>query len=90
EGLRRQFSNELQVSPGHPPVFLWTTDDDALVPSTHAKLFAEACRRAKVPVVFNLYPHGPHGMGLALGQGGEVGQWTNLLLEWLKQCWGEY
>jgi acetyl esterase/lipase len=85
---RRQFSNELHVSPGHPPVFLWTTDDDTLVPSTHSKLFAEACRRAKVPVTFKLYPHGPHGMGLALGQQGEVRQWTNLLLEWLRERWG--
>lgn len=89
EGLRRQFSNELHVSPGHPPVFLWTTDDDALVPSTHSKLFAEACRRANVPAVFKLYPRGPHGMGLALAQRSEVGEWTTLLLEWLKERWGQ-
>ena len=43
-----------------------TTADDALVPFTHSKLFAEACRRVHVPVEFTLFPRGPHGMGLAL------------------------
>ena len=85
ESLRRRFSNELHVTPGSPPVFIWTTDDDALVPSTHSKLFADACRRAQVPVVFKLYPHGPHGLGLALDQPGDVGNWTNLFLEWVGQ-----
>jgi acetyl esterase/lipase len=88
EAERRRFSNELHVTTDHPPVFLWTTDDDTLVPSTHSKLFADACRRADVPVVFKLYPHGPHGMGLALGHRGEVGSWTTLLLEWLSTRWG--
>jgi acetyl esterase/lipase len=88
EVLRRQFSNELHVEPGHPPVFIWTTMDDALVPFTHSKLFAEACDRAGVPVQFNLFPHGPHGMGLALGATGDARQWTALLLAWLAQQWG--
>ena len=88
DGERRQFSNELHMTSGHPPVFLWTTEDDSLVPSSHSKLFAEACRRADVPVAFKLYPHGPHGMGLALGESSDVGQWTNLLLKWLEDRWG--
>jgi acetyl esterase/lipase len=67
ESLRRQFSNELHVEDTHPPVFIWTTEDDALVPYTHAKRFADACRAAGVPVTYTLFPHGPHGMGLALG-----------------------
>jgi acetyl esterase/lipase len=88
ESRLRDFSNELHVQEDHPPVFLWTTRDDALVPYTHAQLFADACRRAKVPVLFTLYPHGPHGMGLALNQPTEVRGWTNLLLEWLTSQWG--
>jgi acetyl esterase/lipase len=51
------------VNGQHPPVFIWTTMDDALVPYTHSKLFAEACQSANVPVTFKLFPHGPHGMG---------------------------
>jgi acetyl esterase/lipase len=86
--LRRRFSNQLHVDAKHPPVFIWTTEDDGLVPYTHSQLFAEACRRAKVPVAYKLYPHGRHGLGLALGESGEVRNWTTLLLEWLKGQWG--
>jgi acetyl esterase/lipase len=87
ETLRRQFSNELHVESGHPPVFIWTTADDALVPSTHSKLFADACQRAGVPVEFSLFPHGPHGMGLALDAPNEARGWTTQLLAWLAQLW---
>ncbi|HEY8921224.1 MAG TPA: alpha/beta hydrolase, partial [Candidatus Limnocylindria bacterium] len=88
ETLRRQFSNELHVEPGHPPVFIWTTADDALVPFTHSKLFAQACSRARVPVEFTLFPRGPHGMGLALDAPNEARGWTTQLLAWLAQQWG--
>ena len=85
EERRRVFSSELHVDHTHPPVFIWTTKDDALVPYTHAQLFAEACRRVGVPVEYELYPHGPHGMGLAQGRDGGVGHWTDKLLDWLVQ-----
>jgi acetyl esterase/lipase len=66
-------------------VFVWTTRDDGIVPYTHAKLFADACGRANVPVVFKLYAHGPHGMGLARDQRGEVSRWPDELLDWLSR-----
>ena len=87
EALRRQFSNELHVDGTHPPVFVWTTEDDGIVPFTHAKRFAEACRSANVPVTFKLFPHGPHGMGLALQARSDVAAWTDLLLAWLDERW---
>jgi acetyl esterase/lipase len=90
EDLRRTFSNELYVDGTHPPVFIWTTRDDGLVPFTHAQLFAEACRRAGVPVRFDLFPHGPHGLGLALDETTEVRTWTTHLLEWLRTQWGMF
>jgi acetyl esterase/lipase len=62
---RRRFSNELHVAIDHPPVFVWTTADDDLVPAAHSRRFAEACERAGVPVKLEIFPHGPHGMGLA-------------------------
>jgi acetyl esterase/lipase len=89
EPLRRQFSSELHVDSTHPPVFMWTTADDALVPAAHAERVAEACRRAHVPVAFTLYPHGPHAMGLALDQPSPVGKWTTHLLAWLTERWGQ-
>jgi acetyl esterase/lipase len=87
EGLRRQFSNELHVDGTHPPVFVWTTEDDGIVPFTHAQRFADACRGAGVPVMFKLFPHGPHGLGLALEARSEVATWTDLLLAWLDERW---
>jgi len=85
---RRRFSSELHVEPSHPPVFLWTTADDDIVPAAHSQGFAEACRRAGVAISFTLYPHGPHAMGLALQHRGDVGRWTTELLAWLDQQWG--
>jgi acetyl esterase/lipase len=76
EHLRCDVSNELHVDPTHPPVFVWTTRDGSLVPYAHSQLFAEVCRKAGVPVRFELFPHGRHGMGLALEQTGEVRGWT--------------
>ena len=88
ESLRRGFSNELHVDSHHPPVFIWTTADDSLVPASHSRLFAEACKRARVPVVFHLYAHGPHGLGLALDETSDVRNWTHELTTWLEQRWG--
>ena len=88
EDERRRFSSELHVEPSHPPVFLWTTSDDAVIPASHSQLFADACRRAHVPVAFTLFPHGPHALGLALDHPGDVGTWTTQLLAWLGQQWG--
>jgi len=87
EPARRRFSSELHVTADHPPVFLWTTADDAIVPASHSTLFADACRRAGIPLAFTLYPTGPHGMGLALDAPAPVREWTIQLLEWLPQQW---
>jgi acetyl esterase/lipase len=80
---RRRFSSELHVTPEHPPVFLWTTRDDALVPYTHSTLFADALHAAGVPVDFTLYPSGAHGLGLALDEPPPLGEWTHKLAAWL-------
>ena len=64
-------------------MFVWTTADDALVPASHRERFAEACRRAGVAVELTVDPRGPHGMGLALDQPGEVGRRTQRLRDWL-------
>jgi acetyl esterase/lipase len=88
EAIRREFSNELHVEPTHPPVFVWTTADDEIVPASHSERFAVACRRAGVPVELTIFPHGPHAMGLALDHRGDVGTWTTRLRDWLAARWG--
>jgi acetyl esterase/lipase len=88
ETERRRLSSELHVESTHPPVFLWTTADDTIVPASQSEQFAAACRRAHVPITFIVFPHGPHAMGLALDDRGEVGTWTTQVLSWLEQQWG--
>jgi acetyl esterase/lipase/predicted esterase len=85
EATRRRFSNELHVTREHPPTFVWTTADDTLVPADHSSRFVEACERAGVPVRFELFAHGPHGMGLATGDRTDVGTWTKRALAWLRE-----
>lgn len=80
EELVRLTSSELQVHPGLPPVFLWHTLEDKLVPAEHAQLYAAALHRNGIPHEFHLYQDGDHGTGLI----GTDHPWFNDLLFWLK------
>jgi len=86
--LREQMSLETRVTARTPPVFLWHTSDDPVVPVENSLLFAAALRARKVPFALHVFPHGPHGMGLAQGGRGaaapEVRQWTALAAVWLR------
>ena len=78
--LLRQTSSELQVKPGLPPIFLWHTMEDKMVPVEHAQLYAAALHHNKVPHELHLYQHGDHGTGLI----GTQHPWFEDLLFWLK------
>ena len=78
--LLRQTSSELQVKPGLPPVFLWHTLEDKMVPVEHAQLYAAALHAHGVPHELHLYQHGDHGTGLI----GTEHPWFADLLFWLK------
>ncbi len=80
EKLVRQTSSELQVKPGLPPVFLWHTMEDKMVPVEHAQLYAAALHQNGVPHELHLYQHGDHGTGLI----GTEHPWFVDLLFWLK------
>jgi len=86
--LREAMSLETRVTDRTPPVFLWHTSDDPVVPVENSLLFAMALRKHKVPFELHVFPHGPHGMGLAEGKRGgaapEVRQWTALCAVWLR------
>lgn len=81
--MREQLSNEKQITGAHPPTFIFHTADEETVPVQHSLLYADACRRAKVPVELHVYQSGPHGVGLAFNNPALCG-WTNVLLDWLK------
>jgi acetyl esterase/lipase len=58
------YSNELQVKPDTPPVFLVHASDDNGVSPLNSVKFYEACIKNKVPAEMHLYKGGGHGFGL--------------------------
>ncbi|MGB9415653.1 MAG: alpha/beta hydrolase [Acidobacteriaceae bacterium] len=77
-------SAEDHVTPMSPPAFVFTTNDDDVVPSQNSMLYVAACQRAGVPVEFHMFEHGHHGVGLAKQQPG-LRLWPSLLESWMQQ-----
>ncbi len=65
EEKKSEMSLENQVSTDTPPAFLWTTNQDGLVPAENAIFLALAMRKAGIPVELHMYMKGDHGLGLA-------------------------
>nr|QNG42784.1 Est-824 [synthetic construct] len=80
---RRRLSAEEHVHPSVPPTFLWHTADDASVPVAHSLRYTDSLARAGVDVELHVYPHGRHGLGLAIGEP-VVGAWTEACVAWLR------
>jgi len=76
------FSNELQVSPATPPVFLVHAGDDGAVPVENSIRFYQACIKNKVPAEMHLYPHGGHGFGMYNTT--TTDNWMERLHHWLN------
>jgi acetyl esterase/lipase len=80
---RETMSLEKHVRPDTPPTFLWSTSDDSGVPVENSLLFAMALREKGIPFEMHVFPHGPHGLGLA-PKDPVVSQWAPLCAQWLK------
>jgi len=78
-----RFSTELQVSAATPPTFLAAARDDDVVPYDNSVRFADACRKARVPVTLALYEHGGHGFGMGK-PGTDSTQWPEAWVAWAK------
>lgn len=48
-----------------PPMFLWSTYGDGLVPIRHTTLMADGLARAEVPFEVHIFEKGEHGLSLA-------------------------
>jgi acetyl esterase/lipase len=81
--LLEDLSNELQVTPQTPPTFLFSTSEDTAVPSENSVAFYLALHKAHVPAELHIFQHGPHGVGLDLGDPA-LGEWPKLLINWLR------
>jgi|YelNatPaOPRAMG01_1025707.scaffolds.fasta_scaffold37009_4 acetyl esterase/lipase len=82
EELLDFMSSEKQVTSETPPTFLVTSWEDEVVPMENSLLFAEALRRAGVPLELHVYERGPHGFGLG-DEASEYGTWPMLCANWL-------
>lgn len=83
---RAAVSLERLVTASSPPLFVWSTTDDASVPiDQHTYPLGAALARHGVAHDFHIFDNGgAHGMGLALGTPtGDA--WTRLAAEWLKK-----
>jgi acetyl esterase/lipase len=81
---RRALSADLNVSSQTPPTFLWSTADDEAVDVENSLRFAAALRHHNVPLALHVFPHGPHGLGLAPDDP-SVGAWPGLCAAFLAE-----
>ncbi len=82
--LQRYVQLEDHVSPDNPPTFLWATADDTTVPADQSLLLARTLAGAGVNCSVHVFPHGRHGLGLAL-ETPHVARWTTLCEDWLTE-----
>ena len=65
-----------------PPMFVWTTSDDAGVPSLHSLSLMTSLAVAGVAFEGHVFRTGRHGLGLATDEPA-VAEWTSLAARWL-------
>ena len=75
------FSNEKQVTPKTPPMFLAHAVDDKLVPVENSKMLYEALKADKIPAQLLELPTGGHGLNGYKGPSWDA--WQTQSLEWL-------
>jgi acetyl esterase/lipase len=80
--LRRATSLDSMVTPSAPPFFMWHTAEDAYVPPEHTYRLARVLATNQILHTVHVYPHGPHGLGLAKGSG-QPETWTAFAGSWI-------
>ena len=84
-------SPALHVTKDTPPMFLWATCEDNVVPVRNTIWMAEALSAAKVPFEVHIYEKGPHGLSTANQLSAaakeqispDVADWLNCAERWL-------
>lgn len=89
----------IEVSPARhvtdqtPPIFLWATAADSLVPVQHTLCMAQALATAHIPFEVHVFEEGMHGLSLATqasaGAKNQIdtaaAKWTDLVEVWLEK-----
>jgi len=78
-----------------PPVFLFTTQTDDLIPAAHTFAYAQHLSEAGISLEFHQFSEGGHGLGSADGLANHgrnypkrLGAWLDLAINWLNAAFG--
>ena len=81
------FGLEDKITPQMPPVFVWTTMEDATVPVENTLMLVNALHRAGVPCEAHLFEKGVHGTSISTAEVDQPSRhrhhWVELAVEWL-------
>ena len=77
---------------GMPPTFLWTTQDDHIVPAAETLLLGQKMNEAQVPLEMYIFQTGDHGLATADEATGRVAThvagWLPQSVDWLYALFG--
>ena len=91
--LLEEISPARQVNEKTPPMFLWATAGDSLVPVAHSTIMATALAHQNIPFEIHVFEEGMHGLSLAdqassgsLSEtNADAAKWIGLAEAWLHK-----
>lgn len=91
--LLKSVSPALQVTDKTPPMFLWATSDDSLVPVQHSIFMVQSLAEKSIPFEVHIYEEGDHGLSLATQATAgakthvrpDVAKWIDAVELWLNK-----
>jgi acetyl esterase/lipase len=92
EETLKEISPALHVSENTPPMFLWATAEDTLVPVQHTLKMANALADKKIPFEVHVFEKGPHGLSLSTQATAQAksqiypdaAKWVHMAEAWLE------
>lgn len=87
EDMMKRVSPALLVGDNTPPMFLWTTSKDELVPAQQTILMANALAEQGIPFEAHIFEDGPHGLSLATqASASSKNETDSAAANWLPLC----
>lgn len=80
--MREKLSIDRNVTADYPKTFVWSCEDDTVVPASNAKRMYEALQKVGVESELHIYPTGNHG--IALGNGTSAEGWIEQMIEFMR------
>lgn len=84
-----KYSLEHRVTSNMPPVFVWHTVADTLVPVENSLLLISALRQHGIPFEAHLFEEGAHGESVCTAEVGRAGStcapWFDMAIHWLSR-----